>query len=51
MMMNHHVVRGIGCDEEALRAVQLLHTNWIPAYANGQPVASECEMPVVFAVR
>ncbi|MBO3269988.1 energy transducer TonB [Hymenobacter defluvii] len=50
---NHRVVRGIGygCDEEALRAVQLLHTEWIPASANGQPVASECEMPVSFAIR
>jgi len=50
---NHRVVRGIGsgCDEEALRAVKSLHTEWIPAYANEQPVASECEMPVVFAVR
>ncbi|MBC6611966.1 TonB family protein [Hymenobacter sp. BT507] len=50
---NHRVVRGIGsgCDEEALRAVQSLNAEWIPASANGQPVASECKMPVVFAVR
>lgn len=49
---NYRVVRGIGygCDQEALRAVKSLNTEWIPASASGQPVAVECEMPVMFGI-
>jgi TonB family protein len=49
---NHRVVKqlGAGCDEEALRVVRLIPDNWIPARVNGQPVASECVLPVLFRI-
>ncbi|NVO30191.1 energy transducer TonB [Hymenobacter lapidiphilus] len=50
---NFLVVHGIGsgCDEEALRVVKLLPSNWIPAYTNGRPVAAACEVPVTFSIK
>lgn len=50
---NFRVARGIGagCDEEALRVVQLLPQCWLPARAGGQAVAAECELPVSFTIR
>lgn len=38
-------------DEESLRAVKLLPVTWIPAQAAGQPVAAECEVPVMYSIR
>ncbi|WP_206780445.1 energy transducer TonB [Hymenobacter amundsenii] len=50
---SYRVVKGVGsgCDEEALRVIQQLPGGWIPAYTNGQPVAAECEVPVIFAIK
>ncbi|PJJ54473.1 TonB family protein [Hymenobacter chitinivorans DSM 11115] len=49
---NYRVVQGLGygCDEEALRVVKLLPSNWIPASANGKPVAAECQLPVSYRI-
>lgn len=45
------VVQGIGggCDEEALRVVNLM-PNWIPATKEGKPVAVELSLPFQFAL-
>lgn len=42
---------GLGCDEEALRAVQQLPANWLPGVLSGQPVAALMEVPVKFQIR
>ncbi|WP_167856923.1 energy transducer TonB [Hymenobacter aquaticus] len=38
-------------DEESLRVIKLVPATWVPAQAAGQPVAVECEIPVVYTVR
>ncbi|UOQ72688.1 energy transducer TonB [Hymenobacter cellulosilyticus] len=38
-------------DEESLRVIKLLPATWVPAQAAGQPVATECEVPVSFSIR
>ncbi|MBG8555192.1 energy transducer TonB [Hymenobacter guriensis] len=50
---DYRVIQGLGsgCDEEALRVVKLIPTNWIPAYAGGKPVAADCLVPVSYAIR
>ncbi|WP_162303483.1 energy transducer TonB [Hymenobacter sediminis] len=50
---NYRVVQGLGygCDEEALRVVKLMTSNWIPASANGKPVAAECQLPVSYRLK
>jgi TonB family protein len=50
---NYRVVKGIGggCDEEALRGVQSVGGEWLPARAAGQPVAAECEVVLAFYIR
>ncbi|MCB2376390.1 energy transducer TonB [Hymenobacter sp. BT635] len=37
--------------EESLRVIKLLPATWVPAQAAGQPVASECEIGVVFMMK
>jgi protein TonB len=41
---------GGGCDEEALRVVQLVTGEWLPGMLNGKPVKVEFEMPFSFAL-
>jgi TonB family protein len=41
---------GGGCDEEALRVVQLINGEWVPGMLNGKPVKVEFEMPFSFAL-
>ncbi|MCC3159912.1 TonB family protein [Hymenobacter sp. 15J16-1T3B] len=50
---NFRVAKGIGagCDEEALRVMQLVPASWFPAQAGGRSVAAEVEVPVLFAIR
>jgi TonB family protein len=47
---NHKVKKGIGhgCDEEALRVVQLIPNDWIPGQLDGQLVNVEYIQPVGF---
>ncbi|AII53783.1 energy transducer TonB [Hymenobacter sp. APR13] len=42
---------GLGCDEEALEAVQQLPAEWLPGMLAGQPVAALMEVPVKFQIR
>ncbi|MGY6521321.1 MAG: energy transducer TonB, partial [Mongoliitalea sp.] len=46
---NHELLRGIGggCDEEALRVVQLL-PDWIPGKQKGEAVAVRMRLPIKF---
>ncbi|HXC04928.1 MAG TPA: energy transducer TonB [Bacteroidia bacterium] len=46
------VIKGIGsgCDEEALRAVKLIATDWVPGVLNGQPVSVQYILSVSFKV-
>lgn len=50
---SYRVVKGIGggCDEEALRGVQSVGGEWLPAKTAGQPVSAECEVVVAFYIR
>ncbi len=47
---NYQILKkaGYGMDEEALRVLKLINTNWIPAIYNGKPVGVEYFFPVVF---
>ncbi|MCB2406841.1 energy transducer TonB [Hymenobacter lucidus] len=49
---SYRVVQGIGsgCDEEALRVVKSIPSNWLPAQVAGRPVTVDFAMPVTFAV-
>ena len=42
---------GGGCDEEALRAVQLAPSSWLPGILAEQPVAVRMEVSVTFGIR
>lgn len=39
---------GYGMDEEAMRVVKLMNSNWVPAIYNGKPVGVEYVFPVIF---
>ena len=45
-----NVLKGIGaeCDDEAVRVVRLLATNWLPATHHGKPVATRFVLPVKY---
>lgn len=42
---------GDGCDEEALRVVKQLPSNWIPGFLNGKPVVTKYIYPINFILR
>ena len=42
---------GFGFDEEALRIIDQLPHEWIPAMVNGKPVRSKSYIPVRFAIK
>lgn len=52
---NAKILRGIGggCDEEALRVVNLMNSNnsWRPGYQNGQAVLVQYNLPIVFNLK
>ncbi|HTD41717.1 MAG TPA: energy transducer TonB, partial [Mucilaginibacter sp.] len=41
---------GGGCDEEALRIVELVKGDWLPGMLNGKPIKVEFEMPFKFTL-
>jgi TonB family protein len=41
---------GGGCDEEALRVVQLIEGDWLPGIFNEKPVTVEYELPLTFTL-
>lgn len=49
---NANVLRGIGggCDEEAMRVVELM-PDWTPGYQRGQAVRVSFNMPIMFALQ
>lgn len=50
---NYRIIEGIGsgCDEEALRVVELITENWLPGIFEGKAVTVEYVMPIHFKVR
>lgn len=49
-LVNERVVEGIGggCDEEALRMIQLIPDEWIAGIKNGKPVRTKITLPIAF---
>jgi TonB family protein len=49
-LSNHRIVKGIGvgCDEEALRALKTINIPWNPARNRGEVVRSKIVVPVTF---
>lgn len=41
---------GYGCDEEAMRVVQLETGDWLPGMLDGKPVSVEYEVPINFTI-
>ena len=42
---------GGGCDQEALRVLELVKGDWLPGMLNGKPVKVEFEMPFSFTLQ
>jgi protein TonB len=50
--IDHRVLRevGGGCDQEAMRTIRSISTNWIPAVSNGKYITSTITIPVSFRI-
>ncbi len=51
-IINEQVIKGIGggCDEEALRVIQLLPDEWVPGVKGGVAVTTRMTFPINFVL-